>query len=81
MGACFPPDFGGSCTGTPPECLQCNLALDCPQGGQQEEGEEGEGEVSGGTGEVCDYKCEENGGCQVLYIGKTCLVSYYIGSL
>ena len=87
LGSCFPPDFGGSCTGTPPECLHCNLALDCPQGGQeeQEEGEEeGEEEVSGGTGEVCDYKCEENGGCQVLYTGMTCQfcqVSYYIGSL
>ena len=79
LGSCFPPDFGGSCTGTPPECLQCNLALDCLQGGQQEEGE---GEVSSGTGEVCDYKCEENGGCQVLYTGKTCqVVSYYNGSL
>ena len=40
MGACFPPDFGGSCIGTPPDCLDCNLVLDC-QGGQQEE-EEGE---------------------------------------
>ena len=28
-GSCFPPLFGGSCSGTPPECLDCNKALDC----------------------------------------------------
>ena len=69
LGSCFPPDFGGSCTGTPPECLHCNLALDCPQGGQEEE-EEVSPPASGGSGQVCDYKCDENGGCQVLYTGN-----------
>ena len=31
LGSCFPPDFGGACKGTPPECLQCKLALYCPK--------------------------------------------------
>ena len=43
MGACFPPDFGGSCIGTPPDCLNCNLVLDCQEGQQEEE--EGQREV------------------------------------
>ena len=30
-GSCFPPLFGGSCSGTPPECLDCNKALDCKE--------------------------------------------------
>ena len=30
-GSCFPPLFGGSCSGTPPECLDCNKALDCTE--------------------------------------------------
>ena len=29
FGSCFPPDFGGSCSGTPAECQDCKLALDC----------------------------------------------------
>ena len=28
-GSCFPPLFGGSCSGTPPECIDCNKVLDC----------------------------------------------------
>ena len=24
QGSCFPPSFGGSCTGTPPKCRECN---------------------------------------------------------
>lgn len=23
MGSCFPPDFGGECSGTPDKCLDC----------------------------------------------------------
>ena len=30
-GSCFPPLFGGSCSGTPPECLDCNKQLDCEE--------------------------------------------------
>merc|ERR1712183_585637 len=28
-GSCFPQDFGGSCSGTPPECQDCNQAINC----------------------------------------------------
>ena len=30
-GSCFPPLFGGSCSGTPPECHDCNKALHCTE--------------------------------------------------
>lgn len=29
MGSCFSRSFGGRCFGTPPECLDCNLAISC----------------------------------------------------
>ena len=28
-GSCFPASFGGSCSGTPPECQDCNRAVSC----------------------------------------------------
>merc|ERR1712150_347026 len=28
-GSCFPASFGGSCSGTPQECQDCNKALNC----------------------------------------------------
>ena len=28
-GSCFPQSFGGSCSGTPPECQDCKRALNC----------------------------------------------------
>merc|ERR1712179_107853 len=28
-GSCFPKSFGGSCSGTPSECQDCNQALNC----------------------------------------------------
>merc|ERR1712156_1229748 len=29
MGSCFPRDFGGSCSGTPRQCQDCNQAINC----------------------------------------------------
>ena len=29
MGSCFPPSYGGSCSGTPRECNDCNKVLNC----------------------------------------------------
>merc|ERR1712037_317946 len=29
LGSCFPRDFGGSCSGTPRECQDCNQAINC----------------------------------------------------
>ena len=28
-GSCFSEFFGGGCSGTPPECLDCNKAIEC----------------------------------------------------
>ena len=28
-GSCFPKSFGGSCSGTPPECSNCNQVIKC----------------------------------------------------
>merc|ERR1712066_567227 len=37
MGSCFPASFGGECSGTPPECLDCNIELTCREPGQSSE--------------------------------------------
>ena len=29
MGSCFSKKFGGKCSGTPPECQNCNQVLNC----------------------------------------------------
>ena len=29
QGSCFSEFFGGGCSGTPPECLDCNKAIQC----------------------------------------------------
>ena len=29
QGSCFPRDFGGSCSGTPRQCQDCNQAINC----------------------------------------------------
>jgi len=31
MGSCFPDSFGGSCSGTPRECQDCNRAITCQE--------------------------------------------------
>ena len=33
QGSCFPRSFGGSCSGTPAECIDCNLKITCNEGG------------------------------------------------
>ena len=63
-GSCFPALFGGSCTGTPPECAECNLVLDCKKEDVNESNSE---ESTGAPNEdVCEYKCQDTGGCQVI---------------
>ena len=63
VGSCFPPLFGSSCTGTPPECSDCNKVLNCSK--QEDE----ESSTAAPVGEVCDYQCQDSGGCQVFYVG------------
>ena len=33
LGSCFPASFGGECSGTPAECLDCNQKLNCLENG------------------------------------------------
>ena len=37
VGSCFPPDFGGTCSGTPPECQECKDAVDCYEAIEEED--------------------------------------------
>jgi len=79
-GSCFSPDFGGSCSGTPPECLDCKEEVNCSgsKGVQASSGEGAGGAVAGGGdgggggrggSEVCAYECKARGGCTVRYTG------------
>ena len=45
-GSCFPQDFGGSCSGTPSQCSDCNRVLNC--GGGSSSGGSSGGRPSGG---------------------------------
>ena len=120
-GSCFPPLFGGSCSGTPPECLDCNKALDCTESTTEltesknssevtnTDGEDSNGPLNGDEvvigqilfkidksfshkkrykykftsprrtlahylDKVCDYRCQESGGCEVQYTGSIHLI-------
>ena len=46
VGNCFSEAFGGSCSGTPRGCRDCNTAITCKQGGTGGE----EGPAPGKTG-------------------------------
>jgi len=61
-GSCFTQDFGGGCSGTPPECRDCKEEVDC-------RGVEVAPVVEVPGKEVCEYECEESGGCTVSYVG------------
>ena len=68
FGSCFPASFGGSCNGIPPECMDCNQVLECSA--QNKDGEinvnTDDSDNIGGD-DVCDYQCQESGGCQVQF--------------
>jgi len=36
-GSCFPARFGGGCSGTPPECQECNRVIDCENSQEPEQ--------------------------------------------
>ena len=65
-GSCFPPLFGSSCLGTPPECQDCNKVLDCSEATETATEITNDDEP---PQDVCDYQCQESGGCQVTYQG------------
>merc|ERR1719245_1817720 len=60
-GSCFPRSFGGKCSGTPPECLPCNQAIDCSP--QQPTG------PTTHRDKLCSYSCSNSGGCSTRYVG------------
>lgn len=41
-GSCFPDSFGGSCSGTPPECQDCNQKVSCSKNGIEQIKSEGD---------------------------------------
>jgi len=51
MGSCFPKRFGGSCSGTPSGCRDCNEVRNCDDDDEDDE--------------ECRYSCRSNGGCRV----------------
>ena len=51
-GSCFPPAFGGSCSGTPPECQDCKDAVDCQEGNDGNKSIVGSGDKGGTVGVV-----------------------------
>ena len=69
VGSCFPALFGGTCNGTPPECLECNKVLDCEADSEDKEDDSDSETSPNKSKDVCDYQCQDSGGCQVLYTG------------
>ena len=88
-GSCFPAAFGGSCSGTPPECEACNVARTCVQPAPPTTPapppapapvrplptpqRPGPSPVSGAA-EPCLYLCSADGGCQTRYTGHVLLL-------
>merc|ERR1712018_86526 len=66
-GSCFPYSFGGSCSGTPPECRDCNQVLSCSEGGRKTPRPPRPGRT---RNKNCDYSCTRGGGCQVRWVGR-----------
>jgi len=72
-GSCFPDDFGGSCSGTPNECQNCNQVLSCSPEEIQKSAFDTR-HTGDKTTRNCDYKCDPSGTkgdrkCTVRYIG------------
>ena len=57
LGSCWPASASGRCGGTPPECRDCKLEINCDQVRDTSKRN------------PCDYKCTGNGQCTVQYIG------------
>ena len=66
-GSCFPVSFGGSCSGTPQECEDCNKAISC----EEKDATIGESKLDNVVKkpENCMYNCTDGGGCTVQYKG------------
>merc|ERR1712202_108125 len=72
QGSCFPRSFGGSCSGTPSECCDCNEAIQCSEGGgggnnwsSWSSGWSNWGSWSSPRRQtVCTRKCIPGGGCR-----------------
>merc|ERR1711910_241481 len=71
-GSCFPDSFGGSCSGTPPECRDCNKVRTCSEGGTSSgsrPSRPSRPSSSSSGSENCKYSCTSGGGCQVEWAG------------
>ena len=66
-GSCFSVSFGGSCSGTPQECKDCNKAISC----EEKDATIGESKLDNVVKkpENCMYNCTDGGGCTVQYKG------------
>lgn len=77
FGSCFPSLFGGTCSGTPSECEDCNQIISCEDEGpdyEDYEAFESRNEtmvdvLTMPDGEPCIYLCNDDGGCSVRYAG------------
>ena len=72
-GSCFPQSFGGSCSGTPRECQDCNNVLTCGAGGSQQVSQQSQSSNSNSgsiqSSDNCKYQCKADGGCGAEYVG------------
>ena len=64
QGSCFPQSFGGTCTGIPENCQNCNEVVDCEAGTGSGTGTGTRPRPSSGQAQ-CVTTCNSNGGCSV----------------
>ena len=74
FGSCFPSLFGGTCSGTPAECSDCNTVVQCEEEGPDYESygadyDLGPPLVPPSDSEPCTYLCNKDGSCTVRYAG------------
>merc|ERR1712004_22695 len=64
LGSCFPDSFGGSCSGIPRGCRNCNQILSCPEGGSSNFGGSSSfgGSSGGGFGGSSSFGSSSGGG-------------------
>merc|ERR1711970_235830 len=70
FGSCSPAAYrGGSCTSTPPECVECKEVKSCNIGVDPVPTTRPRVVVDPVPGDLCSYECNANGGCTVRYTG------------
>ena len=71
FGSCFPSLFGGTCSGTPAECEDCNTVVQCEEEGPDYESytDSDSDLVPPSDSEPCTYLCNPDASCTVRYAG------------